>query len=92
MTPPIGCDLEFSLIQCPLDKPDFPGMSDLDGLNLNITVPTNAPKPVGGFPVMVFIHGGGFMMGGNWWPQADFAKLVELSGRLDKPVVGVNIK
>ncbi|KAK3312722.1 Alpha/Beta hydrolase protein [Apodospora peruviana] len=93
--PEMGVDHEFSLIQQSLPKPAFqPSMSDVDGLNLNITTPDistteKAGKPL--FPVLVFIHGGGFGTGGNWWPQYDFGRLVKLSNDLGTPIIGVSI-
>ena len=59
-------------------------MSDVDGLSLNINVPGRAEdiSKLHDLPVLTFLHGGGFMMGGNWWPQYDMAKLVKLSADL----------
>lgn len=57
---------------------------------MNITVPTGT-KSEDQLPVLVFIHGGGFAIGGNWWPQYDFARLVELSVEAGKPFIGINI-
>lgn len=93
MSPPEGIDIEFGFIQRSLPKPDFPGVSDLDGLTLNITVPSQADGigKIRDLPVLVFIHGGGFSLGGNWWPQYDFARLVKLSADLGKPMIGINI-
>ncbi|KAL1887618.1 hypothetical protein Sste5346_010119 [Sporothrix stenoceras] len=93
VSPPAGVDLELGFIQATLPKPDLPGISDTEGLHLNISVPRQATSIAGteAFPVLVFIHGGGFAIGGNWWPQYDTAKLVELSLRLGKPIIAVNI-
>jgi carboxylesterase type B len=93
ISPPGGVDMEFGFIQQSLPKPDFPGMSELNGLNLNITTPgrvdtVNSTKRL---PVLVFIHGGGFSIGANWWPQYDFARLVRLSTDLGTPIIGVGI-
>ncbi|KAF4456815.1 alpha beta-hydrolase [Fusarium albosuccineum] len=91
--PPAGVDVEQSLIQHPLPKPEFPGVSDVDGLSLNITVPGNVEAIINlqDLPVLVFIHGGGFILGGNWWPQYDLARFVALSIDLVRPVIAVNI-
>jgi carboxylesterase type B len=43
-------------------------------------------------PVFVFIHGGGFSIGANSWPQYDPVRLVELSIEKGSPVIGINIK
>ncbi|KAH6995430.1 carboxylesteras-like protein [Ilyonectria destructans] len=90
---PMGVDIEMSFIQQSLEKPEFPGISDVNGLTLNITVPAKM-KDVGtvkDLPVLVFIHGGGFAIGGNWWPQYNFTRLVELSAASGTPIIGVNI-
>lgn len=85
--------MEFSFIQHALPKPDFPGMSDVDGLNLVLAVPSaeDGPTKHERLPVLVFIHGGGYAIGGNSWPQYDFSRLVRLAASLGKPIVGVNI-
>lgn len=69
-------------------------MSDLDCLNLNISVPastlnTASPAKV---PVFVYVHGGGFGLGSNAWPQYDLAALVSRSVEIGVPVIGVGIK
>lgn len=86
-----GCQFEQdALIQQRLDTPKAPPMSYLNGLNLNITIPdVKVTKPL---PVMVFIHGGGYLMGGNWWPQYDQARFVKLSADNTMPVIAVNFK
>ncbi|GME34882.1 putative carboxylesterase protein [Neofusicoccum parvum] len=72
---PGAVDMEFGFIQQTLPKPPTPPTSDLEGLNLNITVPpASAQKPAGGWPVLVFIHGGGLFIGANWWPQYDLKR------------------
>ncbi|CAK7236636.1 hypothetical protein SBRCBS47491_009705 [Sporothrix bragantina] len=93
ISPPVGVDLELGFIQATLPKTDFPGTSDSEGLHLNISVPKQAESITGdeAFPVLVFIHGGGFAIGGNWWPQYNTAKLVKLSQNVGKPIIAVNI-
>ncbi|KPM40140.1 hypothetical protein AK830_g6442 [Neonectria ditissima] len=93
ISPPEGVDIEFGFIQRSLPKPDFPGVSDLDGLSLNITVPgqANTISSTNNLPVLVFIHGGGFSIGANWWPQYDFVRLVKLSADLGSPIIGISI-
>lgn len=66
-------------------------MSDTDCLNLNITVPAGS-NPSSNLPVLVFIHGGGYTLGSNAWPQYDPARLVVLSAARRSPIVAVNIK
>lgn len=90
MTLPVGCDLEFQVIQQSLPKVEF-SSSELEGLNLNITAPSNLTAGQK-LPVFVFIHGGGFGIGGNSWPQYDLKKFVQLSVKQNQPVIGINIK
>ncbi|POR38888.1 Uncharacterized protein TPAR_00892 [Tolypocladium paradoxum] len=93
LAPPLGCDIEFGLIQQSLEKPGaVPSMSDLEGLNLNITVPTALPGNLKDLPVLVFVHGGGFLFGGNWAPHYDLARIVSFSASIEKPIIGVSIK
>jgi len=64
-------------------------------LNLNINVPlveSKLPMPESKLPVFVFVHGGGFGLGSNAWPQYDMAKIVKLSADMGLPVIGVGIK
>lgn len=86
-----GCAFEQStLIQCDIGGgPDLP-MSGRECLNLNVTIPSDTPLS-GALPVMVFIHGGGFIMGGSHWPQYDPCRLVKMSVEMNMPVVVVNI-
>jgi carboxylesterase type B len=86
-----GCAFEQNtLIQCAIGAAEeTPRMSGTECLNLNITVPDTEKK---GLPVMVFVHGGGYVMGGNHWPQYDPSRLVKMSEELDMPVIVVNIK
>lgn len=86
--------MEFGLIQHTLPVPDF-SISELDGLHLNITIPLiekKIPDPSRKLPVFVFVHGGGYSVGSNSWPQYSQARLVELSASLGLPVIGVGIK
>lgn len=86
-----GCTLEQSmLIQCSIGTPeDPPSMSGTECLNLNVAVPDRETTEA--LPVMVFIHGGGYLMGSNYWPQYDPARLVKLSVDLKMPIIIVNI-
>lgn len=85
--------MELGMIGQSLPKPNFPGISDTNGLTLNITVPRSRKSE--GFttklPVLVFIYGGGYAIGGNWWPQYDFAMLVKLSTDYGTPIIGITI-
>ncbi|KEF52123.1 uncharacterized protein A1O9_11749 [Exophiala aquamarina CBS 119918] len=81
-------------IQQSLPKPPVKH-SDVDCLNLNITVPKLA-SGIGGLsrqklPVFIWTHGGGFVVGANSWPQYDHAKLVKLAAKNGVPIIGVGI-
>ena len=88
---PKGVDGELQIIQKTLPKPEFPGLSGTDCLTLNISVPERT-VPSSSLPVLVYIHGGGFAVGSNWWPQYDMNRIVRLSERIGMPVIGINIK
>lgn len=81
--------MEMAFIQQNLPMPDVPSMSDLHGLNVNVTVPERGGCNL---PVMVYIHGGGFVFGTGASPVYDQSKIVELSAIMDQPVVAVNFK
>lgn len=83
--------MEQSLIQHTLPYGDLK-ISDTEGLNLNISVPTSALDGKAKLPVFVFIHGGGLNIGSAIWPQYDHANLVKLSIEKELPVIGVGIK
>ena len=89
ISPPSGCDMEYTFVQHTLSKPSLP-QSDIDGLNLNITVPKEHLGQ-SKFPVIVFIHGGGFAVGSNAWPQYDLANVVRFATEKGMPIIGVNI-
>lgn len=94
MSPLQGCDAEFGIIQHALPKPDLT-VSELHGLNLNVTVPLMQRKLPGlgsKLPVCVFIHGGGYSTGSNSWPQYSQARMVKLSADMGFPMIGVGIK
>lgn len=87
---PFGCDLELGHIQHTLPKKELQ-QSDVDCLNLNIAVPagTTASSKL---PVSLFIHGGGFVIGANSWPQFDYARFVRLSVERKLPLIAVSVK
>ncbi|KAF2094412.1 alpha/beta-hydrolase [Rhizodiscina lignyota] len=87
LSPLQGIDIERGLIQQALPNPEFPGVSDSNGLNLNITSPTGGSK----LPVVVFIHGGAFGIGANWYPHYDFKRLVRMSIEQGMPIIGITI-
>ena len=93
---PIGAiNREFGFLQKTLPLPEVPTHSDIDGLNLNITVPLNKDGEIdtsASLPVYVFIHGGGFAVGSSWYPHYNPAPLVKLSIEKKKPIIGITIK
>ncbi|KAF9890585.1 hypothetical protein FE257_005716 [Aspergillus nanangensis] len=89
ISPPTGCDLEFSVMQHGLPRSHL-AQSDTDCLNLNITTPHGADNS-SALPVFVFIHGGGFQIGANSWPQFNLGRFVKLSMQTGTPVIGVTI-
>ncbi|OAL44019.1 carboxylesteras-like protein [Pyrenochaeta sp. DS3sAY3a] len=92
---PIGAiNNEFGFLQKSLPIPDVPQHSDLEGLNLNITVPLSKNGEIdskANLPVYVFIHGGGFAVGSSWYPHYDPTALVNLSVEKGKPIIGITI-
>lgn len=88
-----GCQFEFGLIQHTLPVPEFT-ISELEGLHLNITIPlVNKELPAQSkLPVFVFVHGGGFAIGSNAWPQMDMTRIVKISADMGMPIIGIGIK
>lgn len=68
--------------------------SDMHALNLNIWVPKiDGQLPAENtLPILVWVHGGGFVSGANSWPQYDMTRLVKLSVEKKMPIIGVSIK
>jgi acetyl esterase/lipase len=91
VSPPTAIEREFGFIQKSLPLPEVPTHSDLEGLNLNITVPSGL-KPGSKLPVYVWIHGGGFAVGSSWYPHYNASPLVKLSAKKDQPIIGVSVK
>jgi carboxylesterase type B len=86
--------MEFGFIQNSLPIPELK-TSGTECLHLNITVPLLEGVPPGKetkLPVFVFVHGGGYSIGSNSWPQYDQSRIVKLSNELGMPVLGVGIK
>ncbi|CVK96625.1 related to triacylglycerol lipase V precursor [Fusarium mangiferae] len=84
---PEAVDHELDAIQKRIEKPEYPGISGTECLNLNVVVPAGA-RSSNGIPVLVYIHGGGFSVGANWWPQFDMKRIVQLSVHLGTPIIG----
>ncbi|RMZ66831.1 carboxylesterase [Pyrenophora seminiperda CCB06] len=94
ISPAGAIDHEYGFLQKSLPLPEAPKHSDLEGLNLNITIPTNKDgviDPNAKLPVYVFIHGGGFAVGSSWYPHYDPAPLVKMSVEKKKPMIGITI-
>jgi len=85
--------MEMMLMQKSLPDPQNTA-SDIDALNLNVSVPKldGDLRLDAKLPVFVWIHGGGFRVGANNWPQYDQTRLLELSVTKGLPVIGVSIK
>lgn len=90
---PGNCDREHRLFQHTLPRPDF-DFSATECLTLNVSVPSAEARraAAGPLPVVVLMHGGGFVTGSAHWPQYDMASLVERSEKAALPVVGVSIR
>ncbi|ODQ65975.1 alpha/beta-hydrolase [Nadsonia fulvescens var. elongata DSM 6958] len=70
------------------DRPwfEFPEASELECLNINISVPdTKANKDL--LPVMVYIHGGAYAYGTGVSPMYDGMTLSTLSAKKDQPTI-----
>ncbi|KAF9313548.1 hypothetical protein BG003_005086 [Podila horticola] len=66
--------------------------SERDCLNLAIYVPVlETPPPIGGIPVIVYIHGGKLRHGGNAHPVYDMSNFVRASVEANQPVIAVVI-
>lgn len=84
--------MEMGFIQQSMPKPKIVH-SDLECLNLNITVPKGGSDlRKQKIPIFIWIHGGGFIVGANSWPHYNHAKLVKLASDNGVPVIGVGIK
>ena len=80
--------MQFSL---PYDR-DAVRMSDIEGLNLNVCVPSNVDASKhSGLPVFTFIHGGGFHGGSSSFRSHDLARLVRLSVAKGMPTIAVSL-
>jgi carboxylesterase type B len=66
-------------------------MDERGCLTVNVSVPKGVERPENGFPVFVWVHGGGLAMGSNTWPQYDLRKFVERSVASGKPVISVAV-
>ncbi|KAK6385818.1 uncharacterized protein PV06_07234 [Exophiala oligosperma] len=86
--PVAAFDNEMLFIQQTVPKPPT-NHSDLECLNLNITVPKTTQNTK--IPVFVWMHGGGFVLGANSWPHYDHAKIVKLANENGVPVIGIGI-
>ena len=87
--PPAACDNEHTYIQQALPY-EVIKQSGTRCLNMNIVTPKQLPA--GPLPVFVFVHGGGFAIGSNAFPQYNSTRLVELSVKRRTPVIGITIK
>ncbi|PNP80131.1 hypothetical protein FNYG_06499 [Fusarium nygamai] len=84
---PPACGVEQAMMQQPLPYKDI-SPSPTDCLNLNVIVPEIGKSNL---PVFVFLHGGGYAIGANSWPQTDLVNFVKFSASQDSPIIGVSI-
>jgi carboxylesterase type B len=64
--------------------------SDIEGLTLNINVPTVGTAVY--LPVFVFVCGGGFTSGSAVYPEYDLARITYMSAGLGMPMISVGLK
>lgn len=81
------------MLQHALPHPEY-SFSDTECLTLNVSMPSYKARGevAGPLPVVVFVHGGGFVTGSANWPQWDLALLVERSVESGSPVIAVGVK
>lgn len=92
VSPPGAVEAEMDIIQQKIPVPPAPPVSGTGCLNLNITGPHKSASDLTvGLPVLAYLHGGGYHIGGNWWPQYDFRRLVTFGVEMGAPFIGVNI-
>lgn len=61
-------------------------ISDLECLTMNIAIPSESAG-LGPFPIMIWLHGGGFVYGGNEYPIYDGARLAAFAAKRGTPVL-----
>lgn len=87
-----NCQGEQVMIQHTLEIPaEVDHLSELECLNLNVFVPSNnGEKELKNLPVLVFCHGGSFILGSSSWPQYSLAPIVELAAKAGSPIIAVS--
>ncbi|RAO73254.1 uncharacterized protein BHQ10_009266 [Talaromyces amestolkiae] len=80
----------FSLVQKRLPVQHEYAMDEMKCLNLNITCPTGE-VPESGYPVAVWVHGGGNVAGTGADPGYDMSRLCDFSVKSGRPTVFVTI-
>jgi triacylglycerol lipase len=60
-----------------------------DCLSINVVRPAGI-SPSKKLPVGVWIHGGGFFIGGSCWPYNNLSHLVNASQQAGKPIIAVS--
>ncbi|KAL6405278.1 hypothetical protein AUP68_12122 [Ilyonectria robusta] len=91
ISPASALNMETGIIQQSLPETKVPRMDGLECLNLNISVPnlpggSNSARQL---PVLVYLHGGAFLFGSNWYPHYSQEKFVELAQRRGSAVIAV---
>ncbi|KAF6800343.1 carboxylesterase [Colletotrichum sojae] len=87
---PDGIRTAHLVIQKDLPAAQYPGRFGTECLHLDLAAPFGALESPS-LPVLVFIHGGGFVTGSNWWPHYDMKRIVHLSAARGKPIIAINI-
>ncbi|OKL57800.1 hypothetical protein UA08_07259 [Talaromyces atroroseus] len=83
-----GCEFEQGAIQKSLPKKPL-SQSDTECLNVNIAVPEGTSS-TSKLPVLLFLHGGGLILGANSWPQFDWTRVIKLSVEKGVPILAVS--
>ncbi|KAJ5520859.1 hypothetical protein N7463_001312 [Penicillium fimorum] len=88
LSPLDGCELEHKLIQKDLPHPAYT-QSDTECLTLNIATPVvKHPQEL---PVLVLIHGGGYVTGSSSYPHYDLSRITKQSVEIGMPLIAVGV-
>jgi len=81
---------EFGLFQSKLPTDDLYN-DELNSCHLTLALPDKPPVSPGGYPVMVWFNGGGFVIGSAAWPQYDPSKMAALANEAGKPTIIISV-
>jgi carboxylesterase type B len=82
-------EFEFLLFQSRLEYNLY--NDEPNSCHLTLTLPDKPPISPEGYPVMVWFHGGGFMIGSASWPQYDPSKMTALANESGKPTIIISV-